>query len=178
MNEGLAGMFTLSDGVKLIQAAENKDKYTPETLADVATLIKARAKNDKYTPEQVKMRDAIYGNYLHTDDSAKQKAEWLKTGSSQHSLDNPQGIDSITGLPGGKLPGHPTFSEESPYAIKGLKAAEGGKWNNKDGKWDYTPSQYQFERDSNYADGLWNYFQHEKGNGIDRIILPNGKILE
>lgn len=150
-------MFTLSDMVKLADAAHGK----PEDSV-----------------EAIKYKEAVLGDYLHTDASAKQKQEWLKTGSMEHGLDNPGGIDSITGKPGGKLPSHPTFSDESPYAISGFVGAEGGKWSKVGNKWNYTPSNAQFKRNPSYESALLEYFNQEKGNGIDTITLPNGEVLK
>jgi len=155
-------IFTLADGIKLINAAEGKEKYSPE---------------------MVKMVEAIKGNYLHTDETAKQKAEWLKTGNKTHGKDSPKGVDSTTGLPGGKLPGHPTFSTQTPYHIPGLAITAAGEWsklrdNPETGKeeWAYIPDSRQFNN-PDYMKQLMDYYRDEKGRGIDGIWMPNGGFI-
>lgn len=154
MEQGLA-MFTLANAVKLMNAADGKPVDSIEAI---------------------KANEALKGGYLHTDESAKQKQEWLRTGNRSHGLDNPNGIDSITGLPGGKLPNHVTYSNESPYSI-GLKNSQGGEWVKVNDEWSYAPSQVQFDKNSQYMSELLKYLQQEKGNGIGSITLPNGKVV-
>ncbi len=147
-------MFTLADAVKLLNNSAGKQGLEPSTL---------------------QTNSALKGDYMLTDEQALNEVKRLITGN--HALDNPQGF-GLGSLPGGKLTGHPAFSNESPYAIQGLKAAEGGQWSGNEGNWSYAPSQSQFDRNPEYSKQLMEYFQNEKGNGINRIILPNGKIVE
>ena len=147
-------MFTLSDAVKLLNNSYGKQGLSPEGL---------------------QTNSALKGDYVLTDTQALNELERIKSG--KHALDNPTGY-GLGSIAGGKLPGHPTFSNDSPYAIKGLKSAEGGEWYGSEGNWTYVPSKAQFERDPKYMDNLMGYFDREKNNGINRIILPNGKIIE
>ena len=71
----------------------------------------------------------------------------------------------------GKLPWHPTFSDESPYSTP---EHPGGHWNQlppyKD-KWSYQPSRYQVQQ--GYTGVLANYFRNvEKGNILDKPPIP------
>lgn len=153
--DGLA-IFTLADAVKLGEAAKGKP-------ADSVEAIKAR--------------EALKGGYLHTDESAIKKQLQMRTGDNSHWLDNPQGVDSTTGLPGGKLPSHTTYSNESPYDT-GIRSARGGEWiETKDG-WGFKPSDVQLEKGSPYMSKLLEYYVNEKGNGIDSILLPGGKVIK
>ena len=147
-------MFTLADAVKLMNSAEGKKGLTPEALQKDSALL---------------------GDYVLTDSQALTELERIRSG--KHALDNPKGM-GLGSLAGGKLPSHPTFSNESPYYIKGFASAEGGSWDKQGPKWNYTPSNEQIKRDPNYLDGLMHYFSREKGNGIDSITLPNGAILK
>ena len=146
-------VFTLADAVKLMNAAEGKKGLTPEVL----------------------QRDsALLGDYVLTDSQALTELERIRSG--EHALDNPEGM-GLGSIAGGKLPSHPTFSSESPYHIKGFAPAEGGTWDKQGLDWNYTPSNEQIKRDSNYLNRLKHYFDREKGNGIDSITLPNGKSI-
>ena len=68
----------------------------------------------------------------------------------------------------GKLPWHPTFSNESAYASEGNP---GGSWGNVDGKWVFTPSQQQMQTPG-YVESLAQYYAQEKGKGIDKVNMP------
>ena len=144
-------VFTLSDAVKLMNAAEGKKGLTPEVI----------------------QRDsALLGDYVLTDSQALTELERIRSG--KHALDNPNGM-GLGSLAGGKLPSHPTFSNESPYHIKGFASAEGGAWDKQGLNWNYTPSVEQIKRDPAYLDKLMHYYEMEKGNGIDSITLPKGE---
>ena len=58
-----------------------------------------------------------------------------------------------------KLPGHPTFSNESMYSND---ETPGGSWERKDGKWYFTPSDYT----RTYLDRTLYYLAGDKDNGI------------
>ena len=68
----------------------------------------------------------------------------------------------------GKLPYHPTFSNESPYASK---LGTNPHWENNNGRDVYYPTQEQMQRDGYIAE-LQDYYKREKGKGIDKIIVP------
>ena len=142
-------MFTLADAVGLAKGAEGLGRVDPKTL---------------------QYNSAVKGDYVLSDAAAKYELERMAKG--EHKLDGSGNAD-YNGNMEGKLPGHPTFSSESPYHIQGLKAAEGGEWlEGRDGKWTYAPSQYQFDRDPSYRAKLDRYYESEKGNGIDGIRMP------
>ena len=74
----------------------------------------------------------------------------------------------------GKLPNHPTFSKESWFSQFGDK--KGGDWiQDSNGRWGFMPSDSQMQN-SNYINNLKQYFDHEKGRGIDFVQFPNGDI--
>lgn len=137
-------MFTLQDAVGLANIAKvNTDK------------------NKQYI-------EAIKGNYiLPTNEIAGNEAR-MKSG--KHLADGGSNDTGIIGLPAGKLPGHPTFSTESPYSIDGFKSAQGGVWLKSDNGWDYTPSQNQLNTPG-YIEGLAEYAKNKR-SGIDTLTLP------
>ena len=141
-------MFTLRNAMDLAKGAQGLGNMDPKTL---------------------QYKSAVLGDYVLTDAQALVEAERMKSG--KHATDNGMGVDYL-GNEGGKLPGHPSFSSESPYHVKGLQAAEGGDWVQADGKWLYYPSQKQFDRDPNYNAKLQEYYRKEKGKGIDGIVMP------
>ena len=66
----------------------------------------------------------------------------------------------------GKLPYHPTFSEQSIYANEDTP---GGKWaKDKD---EFTPSHRQVQQPG-YTKGLADYFRQEYGRGITSVKYP------
>jgi hypothetical protein len=79
----------------------------------------------------------------------------------------------------GKLPWHPTFSNESAFATNSVNQsgnniglAEGGQWiENGNGGYQYQPSIWQMQQ-PNYVENLQRYYQQEKGRGIDSVQLP------
>jgi hypothetical protein len=145
------------------------------TLTDAVNLLNNSAGSQGLVPSRLQTNSALKGDYILTDEQALNEAERIRTG--KHALDNPQGL-GLGYLAGGKLPGHPTFSDESPYVIQGLKSAEGGQWSGNEGNWSYAPSQSQFDRNPEYKKQLMEYCQNEKGKGINRIVLPNGRRIE
>ncbi len=71
----------------------------------------------------------------------------------------------------GKLPMHPTFSDQSPY-----RDDTAGKWeeaygNGPGGVDVYYPTQAQMQG-LGYIENLTDYYKHEKGRGIDDIKVP------
>jgi len=69
----------------------------------------------------------------------------------------------------GKMPWHPTFSNESVYSNADNA---GGEWYTTDeGKWKFVPSQQQVV-EPGYAAMLAEYYQNEKGKGIDTVEYP------
>jgi len=145
------------------------------TLADAMELVNA-AKNSTGLDSASLQRDsALLGNYVLTNSQAANEVN--RRAKGLHAADNPGGL-GLTGLPGGKLPGHPTFSDESPYAIKGLEAAEGGTWSKDKSGWVYAPSESQFKRNPNYVNELRGYFEREQGKGIDKVVLPDGTVWQ
>ena len=141
-------MFTLKDAIGLAENSKGLGNMDPKTL---------------------QYNSAIKGDYVLSDAQALYELE--RRAKGEHGLDNPKAVDYL-GNPGGKLPGHPTFSSESPYHIKGLMASEGGDWSETTNGWQYAPSKHQFTRDPNYVHKLAEYFNREKGNGIDAIKFP------
>jgi len=73
---------------------------------------------------------------------------------------------------GGKLPTHPTFSNESIFSTP---QHPGGHWVGKDqsptSQDTYYPSVNQLHG-LGYLDKLQNYYDRNKGNGIDKVIVP------
>ena len=115
--------------------------------------------------------EAVKGNYmLPTAEIAGNDAR-MKSG--KHLADGGSNDTGVEGLPAGKLPGHPTFSTESPYNIDGFKSAQGGVWTKTDGGWDYAPSGGQLQKPE-YMSQLLQYYNRNKGNGIDSMTLPKG----
>lgn len=129
------------------------------TLQDAVGLAAQYGKNPTKTEQY---NSAILGNYVLTDEQAKNEVARRETGI--HLPDNGKGTSG--GLPSGKLPGHPTFSTESPYSIEGLAAAQGGKWQRlPNNSWSFAPAQHTIDTLGN--DGLAQYFnKYEKGNQL------------
>ena len=73
----------------------------------------------------------------------------------------------------GKLPWHPTFSEESPYATGNSPRWESSYGLGPLGKDIYHPTQEQMQR-KGYVDELSRYFASDqnRGKGIDKIVMP------
>ena len=129
------------------------------TLQDIVKLSNL-ADKDPVKAEQY--QEALKGGYLLTEEQAKNNIVRKQTG--EHLPDSGTDGDTGLGLPSGKLPWHPTFSEESPYA-NGLAAASAGKWDKLPEGWVYTPSKGQFDRSPNYGKSLAEYFVENIGNG-------------
>ena len=72
----------------------------------------------------------------------------------------------------GKLPNHATFSDESIFSSQ---QHPGGHWVGKDDSTTHQdifyPSTQQL-RGLGYLDKLQNYYDQNKGNGIDKVIVP------
>lgn len=154
--------------------AEAERKVPIFTLADAVKLISAAEGAPKNSIDAIKYKEAVLGEYLHSDESAAKKKQWIETGSKKHGRDNPNGIDSTTGKPGGKLPGHITFSDQSPYSI-GLAAATGGHWGrNNEGDF-YIPTKPQWSDPEEQAK-LKRYFASENENGM--LVSPNSMLAE
>ena len=99
--------------------------------------------------------------------------------SGNHLPDRQVGL-GYQDLPSGKLPWHPTFSKESPYA-NGLGSLKAGEWENTSNGWQYSPSQEQFNRNTNYSNKLYEYFKHNQGTNSEQtysIKLPNGRVIK
>lgn len=144
------------------------------TLTDSVNLLNNAYEKQGLSPQRLQVDSALKGDYVLTDTQALNELERVK--SRKHALDNPNGY-GLGSIAGGKLPGHPTFSKESPYAIQGLKSAEGGEWSGVEGNWTYVPSKFQFDRDSKYGNKLMQYFIQEKNKGINKIVLPDGQTI-
>lgn len=129
------------------------------TLQDIVKLSNL-AEKDSIKAEQY--QEALKGGYLLTEEQAKNNIVRKQTG--EHLPDSGVDGDTGLGLPSGKLPWHPTFSEESPYA-NGLASASAGKWSKSPEGWIYTPSKGQFDRNLNYERSLAEYFAENAGNG-------------
>jgi len=155
--------------------ATNTGNPTMFTLKDAISLANLASQHGTMSPEDLQYKSATLGDYVLTNEQALNELDRLKSG--KHAPDGAEGLNSIN-LPGGKLPSHVTFSEESPYYIEGFKATEGGSWTKDEDGWTYTPSESQIERDPNYLSRLRDYYDREKGNGIDKIVLPNGKVIQ
>ena len=75
----------------------------------------------------------------------------------------------------GKLPNHPTYSQESWFSKNTDK--KGGSWmQDKNGRWIFAPQEWQVNNPEG-LDNLLRYFGREKGRGIDEILLPNGEVI-
>ena len=68
----------------------------------------------------------------------------------------------------GKMPYHPTFSNESKYSTK---ETPGGEWSKTEKGWVFTPSAYQINQEG-YEDKLANYYRSEYGKGIYGVSMP------
>lgn len=139
------------------------------TLQDMVGLANGARDSEA---KRVQYDQALHGGYILSDQQALADIERQKTGKH---LDDGNSGEHYLGLAIGKLPNHPTFSNESPYAVKGFKGAEAGEWEQADGKWIYKPSQSQFDKDPGYADRLNRYYNRNNGNGIDKIEMPKSK---
>jgi hypothetical protein len=84
----------------------------------------------------------------------------------------------------GKLPWHPTFSNQSVFAdnytgqhegLKNIPLGVAGRWEERQrpgpSKDIYYPSQEQMQQPG-YLSELQRYFDNERGRGIDDIVLP------
>lgn len=69
----------------------------------------------------------------------------------------------------GKLPHHPTFSDESKYHTAD---APGGSWSLANGGWDFKPTINQIQNVPGYLNSLARYYEEEKGKGIDKVTMP------
>jgi hypothetical protein len=96
-----------------------------------------------------KMNGGVYGDFDYGADNVK--------GEFGHYTDK------------GKLPYHPTFSNESKYSNA---QTPGGDWdyNPKQG-WVFTPSVDQMKKPE-YSEGLGRYFSREYRRGIDNVQMP------
>ena len=74
----------------------------------------------------------------------------------------------------GKLPNHPSFSNQSVFATN---TDPGGSWSNQNGRWIYSPSDKQLLTNG-YIDKLQRYFNNEYGRGIDGVSLPFGSKMK
>lgn len=117
--------------------------------------------------------EAVKGNYMLPTAEIVNNEARVKSG--KHLGDAGSSETGVPGLPAGKLPGHPTFSTESPYNIDGFKSAQGGVWTKTNGGWDYSPSGGQLQKPE-YMSQLLQYYNINKGNGIDTISLPKDSI--
>lgn len=114
-------------------------------------------------------KEAVKGSYMLPTAEIADNAARVKSG--KHLADAVSSDTGVEGLPAGKLPGHATFSTESPYNIDGFKSAQGGVWTKTGGGWDYTPRGEQLQKPE-YMSQLLQYYNRNKGNGIDTISLP------
>lgn len=83
------------------------------------------------------------------------------------------GIQGANGHYGdiGKLPWHPTFSNESKYSNA---ETPGGAWGNIPGakeQWVFTPSANMMNQEG-YDQKLAQYLKNEYGRGIDKVEMP------
>jgi len=150
---------------------KNKDRIPVFTLKDLMDISKSGLNGDPVAEYQ--FQEASKGGYLLSKDQAKNRLN----GESRehHLLDSGDGLPTGLGIPSGKLPNHTTASEESPYSI-GLSTTSPGRWvNYENNKWQYEPSERQL-KEPGYIDRLYNYFSRNKGNGIDSVKFPNGKM--
>lgn len=80
----------------------------------------------------------------------------------------------------GKLPNHPTFSNEAILSGQGLLGqAEGGQWNSNEGKHSFTPSRWQMNNMYNTPEGrsfIRNYF-NKREQGVELLTHPPYKKL-
>ena len=74
----------------------------------------------------------------------------------------------------GKLPNHPTFSNQSVFATD---TSPGGSWSNREGRWIFNPSDKQLLT-RGYMNKLQEYFNDEYGRGIDGVSLPFGSEMQ
>ena len=73
----------------------------------------------------------------------------------------------------GKLPWHPTFSDQSAYNSLATPAGHWNEQSNSEGKlgWNYQPSLWQMKQ-PDYINSLQRYYNQEAGRGIDTVTLP------
>ena len=72
----------------------------------------------------------------------------------------------------GKLPWHPTFSDESKYSTDSFK---GGTWGNDSlATYSYTPSLDQIK--AGYTNGLYEYMKRVEPN--TRLVIPEGATMQ
>ena len=89
------------------------------TLADAVRL----SRDSQTDPiKRIQFDEAVKGDYVYSDQQAKEHANRVAEGI--HASDGGSG-EQYLGLAAGKLPGHPTFSVESPYNIDGFRSAQG-----------------------------------------------------
>ena len=143
------------------------------TVRDAIGLAEHASKSDALNQQYL---EAVKGDYILPSKELVNNEERKANGT--HLQDGSDSSTGLAGLAAGKLPGHPTFSRESPYAIRGLSSADGGEWNKTSKGWEYSPSQSQFDRDPAYKMKLLEYYEREKGNGIDSIKLPDKKVVK
>ena len=70
----------------------------------------------------------------------------------------------------GKLPNHPTFSDQSVYSTPNYR---GGKWSEQNGQWVFTPSQDMMRNNS--IAGLAEYFSRYEPNIELKAPVPYNK---
>jgi len=106
------------------------------------------------------MNSGVYGDYDYGACGKKEQA----AGKCSKEADDKGHYTDL-----GKLPYHPTFSNESKYSNA---QTPGGSWdhNPKEG-WVYTPSVDQMKVPE-YAEGLGRYLSREYRRGIDNIKMP------
>ena len=115
----------------------------------------------QYDPTPLPIGISIDGDYV-IDNTVSSNVN-----ADGHMLDGLGDVSQVQG----KLPYHPTFSDQSPY-----RDASAGKWVEAYGlgplgKDVYYPTQEQMQRPG-YSAELAQYFKYEKGRGIDDIVVP------
>lgn len=115
---------------------------------------------------KIMYESAVLGNYVLTPEQAA--SEVARKQSGIHLPDGGEGL-ARSGLPSGKTTDHITFGSESPYAIKGLRAAEGGEWESTgDTSYRYSPSAQTLAKYGKNT--LLDYFkENEKGNTLNLL---------
>jgi hypothetical protein len=130
------------------------DYHSPDSMTDYGDLITRPGQPSINTMDTYRIIDEINAGY-----------------------DMPGYIDKY-GLPdqsGGqhltdefKLPNHITFSTDSKYHSD---KTPGGKWEKRDGKWHYTPSQFVIDMQG--LDRLKWYFENREPNSILHLSGEN-----
>ena len=119
---------------------------------------------------QLNVAQALGGKNFHGDG-----ADYIDMGNLSMNSDGHGGDE-------GKLPWHPTFSNQSAFATNTVKPMEGAPQLVEGGTWVargengskqdvFSPSTFQMKQPG-YKESLQRYFNNERGRGIDAVNMP------